>query len=172
MRHRSYGRRGWDGNHRSPRGCVAGRRRRRFMLALWIAFVARGSLHALVAPMWAGFDEPFHLAYVTFVAEHLRPPGFSEPALPFYYLSARPLLPSGVPNFFGIRVPNFVEWRTMPPAERAARRTQVATVTCPTPSERHRYAFKDYERQQPPLFYYLAAPVARLFRDATLPTLL
>ena len=148
-------------------------KQRRFIVAVWIAFVARGSLHALIAPMWNGFDEPFHLAYVTFVAEHGRPPGFVEPAVPEYYFSAMPLLPNGVGALSGgTHAPSFGAWRMMSPAAQAARRAQAEAVTRPTPNERHRYGSPDYERQQPPLFYYVAAPVARLFRDVSLPTLL
>ena len=115
--------------------------------------------------MWEGFDEPYHLGYITFVAQNGRPPGYEEPSLPAAYAEALALLPS----VFG-QAPSFRDWRRLPAAERASRRARAArspTGVAPPP----RYVSRNYERQQPPLFYYAAAPVAWLLRDGSLPQL-
>ncbi|HXI13635.1 MAG TPA: hypothetical protein VNM92_13480 [Thermoanaerobaculia bacterium] len=128
-----------------------------FVLSLWLAFILRGTLHSLVAPMWDGFDEPFHLAYVTFVANHGRPPGFSEPSFPGLILEANRTLPS----FLGYGAPSFREWSQMTHGERAAKRSEHDRMTGGTLSGKGViYTGPNYERQQGPLYYYLAAPVA------------
>lgn len=137
--------------------------RRAAVLALWIAFVARGALQVVITPIWDGFDEPFHAAYAAFVAETGRPPGFAEPSFPSAYYDALPLLPSVVDH----GAPGFGAWRQLTPEERALRRERAARISAnPTPAS---YAHANYERQQPPLFYVLAAPVAWMFRRASVP---
>ena len=137
--------------------------RRAAVLALWIAFLARGTLQVLITPIWDGFDEPFHAAYAAFVAETGRLPGFDEPSFPSAFYAALPLLPSVVAH----GAPDFRAWRQLAPEERTLRRERVARLaTSPVPAK---YAHPNYERQQPPLFYILAAPVAWLFRRASLP---
>ncbi len=117
-------------------------------------------------PIWEGFDEPFHLAYVTFVAQHGRPPGYEEPSFPIQFYRLMPLLPSRfVPG-----APSFEAWRRWTPQERATRRALAGQTDSGLPA-RQPYAHENYERQQPPLFYYAAAPVAWLLRDASLPQL-
>jgi 4-amino-4-deoxy-L-arabinose transferase-like glycosyltransferase len=137
--------------------------RRAAVLAVWIAFLARGTIQVLITPIWDGFDEPFHVAYAAFVAENGRPPGFDERSFPSAYYAALPLLPSVV----GHGAPDFRAWRQLSPEERSFRRGRAARlIASPVPAN---YAFANYERQQPPLFYILAAPVAWLFRHASVP---
>jgi hypothetical protein len=138
-------------------------RRRAAVLAVWIAFLARGSLHVLMEPIWEGFDEPYHLAYVAFVAEHGRPPGYLEPSFPADYAAAVDLLPS---HFS--RAPDFRQWRRLPPEERASRRERDARIIAVGPPQ---YLSRNYERQQPPLFYFVAAPAARALATSGLPGL-
>ena len=134
---------------------------------MWIAFLARGTLQTLITPVWEGFDEPFHLAYVTFVAAHGRPPGFREPSFPTEYYRLSPLLPS----WFARGVLSFRAWRALDPAERTSRRVRAGSTGAGV-GGRGPYAHENYERQQPPLFYYAAAPVARVLRGASLPAVL
>jgi hypothetical protein len=137
--------------------------RRAAVLAIWIAFVARGTLQVLITPIWDGFDEPFHAAYTAFVAQTGRLPGFDELSFPSAYYEALPLLPSVVDH----GAPDFRAWRQLPPGERTLRRERAARLSAsPVPAT---YSHANYERQQPPLFYILAAPVAWLFRHASVP---
>lgn len=135
-------------------------------MLFWVAFLARGAIQVLFTPVWEGFDEPFHVAYAAFFAEHGRPPGFAEPSFPSFYYRVLPLLPSRVGN----GAPGYSEWRRLAPAERARRRAAVETAR-PDASERRSYAHANYERQQPPLFYALASPIAGLFARGPLPDL-
>ncbi len=150
----------------SPAGVAS--RRRAAVAAAWIAFVARGVLQVLWTPAWDGFDEPFHVAYVEFVADHGRPPGFAEPSFPADYYEALPLLPSAI----GHGAVDFREWRALGPDERAARRARAAAIGAGRIRGERPYRHANYERQQPPLFYYVAAPFARLLRGAGIAGLL
>ncbi|PYQ28095.1 MAG: hypothetical protein DMF56_16770 [Acidobacteria bacterium] len=142
---------------------------RRYVLALWVAFIARGAIHAVLAPMWDGYDEPFHLAYVQFVADHGRPPGFTEPSFPKYILDTNRFLPSAVK--YG--APSFVEWRHLKKEDKRQRRHELHNATAKMPaSVRMSYMSPNYERQQGPLYYFVVAPVAKLFHNASLPVLL
>jgi hypothetical protein len=143
------------------------RRRRAAVFAVWTAFVARGAIQALVTPIWEGFDEPFHVAYVTFVAQNGRPPGYEEPSYTVQYRRALRMLPS----WLGSGIPSFQEWQQLKPEERAARRALAASPGSGMASP-PQYESENYERQQPPLFYYLAAPVAWLLRRSSLPQLI
>ena len=135
----------------------------RFVLALWVAFVAWGVFYSLLEPMWDGFDEPFHLAYAEFVAVHHRPPHFGEPALPDYYLRTNKYLPSTV----GYGAPSFGVWREYSDAQRRRLRG-AAAASHVFGSQRPTYVGENYERQQGPAFYYLAAPFLLLFRGQPL----
>jgi hypothetical protein len=143
------------------------RRRRLFIAALWVAFVFRGAFHAVVAPMWDGFDEPGHLAYILFIDEHGRPPGFHELSFPGFFVEANRFLPS----FVGHGAPNFAQWRAMPRAERDRSRA-MADQLARNPDRYRIYISGNYERQQGPLFYYLAAVPGFVLRRLTLPKLL
>ena len=152
----------------SPGRVLSGvaRRRRAAVFAVWIAFVARGAIQALVTPIWEGFDEPFHVAYVTFVAQNGRPPGYEEPSFPGRYHRVLRILPS----WLGSGIPSFQQWQKLKPEERAARRALAGSPGSAIGSPQQ-YEHENYERQQPPLFYYVAAPVAWVLRRGSLPQL-
>lgn len=139
-----------------------------FVGALWIAFLARGAIHALTAPMWDGFDEPFHLAYAVFVADHGRPPGFQEASFPRILLDANQHLPS----FLGYGAPSFAEWRAISSEAQSLAREAVRRQTAGRVVGSRDYLGPNYERQQGPLFYYLAAPLVRVLGFTSLPALL
>jgi len=142
------------------------RRRRAATLAAWLAFVSCGLLLVMNLPLWEGFDEPFHLAYLTFVARHGRPPGYLEPSMPVEYARIGSLLPSWFPH-----APSFEKWRRQTPLSREAVRREAAQVGSGMVGA-PRYLGTNYERQHPPLFYYAAAPAAWLLRGASLPVFL
>ena len=142
-------------------------KRRGFVVALWLAFVLQGTFYAIVAPMWDGFDEPAHLAYILFVDEHGRPPGFHEPSFPRFFVDENRFLPSMV----GHGAPSFTEWRAMPAAERDRDRA-IADQLARDPNRYRVYMSGNYERQQGPLFYCLAALPGFFLRQLTLPKLL
>src|SRR5579884_4077179 len=120
--------------------------RRGFVVALWLAFVLQGTFYALLAPMWEGFNEP---------------------SFPKFFVDANALLPSVV----GHGAPTFVQWRAMTAPQRDASRARADQLA--KNRDRYRvYVSSNYERQQGPLFYYIAAIPAFFLRHLTLPKLL
>src|SRR5581483_2528940 len=141
--------------------------RRGFVVALWAAFILQGAFYALLAPMWEGFDEPGHLAYILFIDDHGRPPGFTEPSFPKFFVDANAFLPSVVAH----GAPSFAQWQAMTPAERDLDRAR-ADQLAKNPDRYRVYISGNYERQQGPLFYYIAAIPGFVLRRLTLPKLL
>ena len=76
-----------------------------------LLFLSRGFLHVLVVPMWEGFDEPFHYAYLQYIAEHRTLPPLSAPSvsqevlksLQFFsnHVSPFPPRPDAIQGFLG-----------------------------------------------------------------------
>ncbi len=139
---------------------------RSFVLAVWVAFLCRGAIHALMAPMWDNFDEPGHLAYILFIDDHLRPPGYEEPSFPKYFVDANAHLPSTV----GHGAPAFAQWRAMSASDRDRERA-LADQLAGNPRRYTDYVSPNYERQQGPLFYWIAAIPGLVLRRLTLPKL-
>ncbi|HTD24387.1 MAG TPA: glycosyltransferase family 39 protein [Terriglobales bacterium] len=52
---------------------------RRILLFIWIVFVLRGVFYSAVFPIWEGYDEPFHFAYLQQLIHHGEIPGMSTP---------------------------------------------------------------------------------------------
>src|SRR3974390_3145189 len=46
------------------------RRVRRFLLLVWFVFVARGCFYSAALPLWEGYDEPFHFAFIQYFETH------------------------------------------------------------------------------------------------------
>jgi hypothetical protein len=80
----------------------------------------RSSAWARFTPLWlrcGGFDEPGHLAYILFIDDHGRVPGFTEPSFPRFFLTVNRNLPSTV----GVGAPSFAQWHAMSQQDRASR---------------------------------------------------
>jgi hypothetical protein len=114
---------------------------RRWLLVLWLCFLARGAFYACALPLWEGFDEYAHYARIEYLAAEGHEPSRDAP------------VPKDVANSLA-HVPahdvgiSFDEYWKRPEAERAS--------GIPLPQA------TIYEAQQPPLFYWLFAALYRL----------
>jgi len=127
-------------------------RGRPVVLLLTAAFALRGLLLVLALPIGDPLDEPFHLGYVEFVAATGRIPGEWESSMP---VESRRLLET-LPRSTSFGGPHlwWSAFRAMPrERQRELRREAFAHL----PGERIRFLGTNYETQQPPLFYLLAA---------------
>ena len=119
------------------------------------------SIASIVAPMWDGFDEPGHLAYILYIDDHGRVPGYTELSFPTFFLAANPYLPSAV----GVGAPSFAQWHSMSQRDRDRFRSEADRLS--RDPDRYRiYASSNYQRQQGPFFYYLAAKAGISMRPA------
>ncbi|MCU1245874.1 MAG: hypothetical protein JWN02_1784 [Acidobacteria bacterium] len=116
-----------------------------------IAVAARLLLQTAALPPYAGLDEAYHVARLTFVAQEHRNPRSGEPSVPPYLVRSIAGQPGAPPAFgvIGPRWPDFLRGRTTP-----------VTVDPPlTASELRPYIYENYEVQQPSFYYSLAAPL-------------
>ncbi len=140
---------------------------RRLILILSFG-VANGLLYACLLPLWDGFDEPFHYAYLTSLsADHELPAlgqtGISQEVEQSFTLTPLPyVLHRAVA---GSR--SFDEWMALPETERFGRRNALAVL--PRGLRRELSGRPNYEAQQAPLAYFLLAPLDAILSRAPLP---
>jgi len=136
-------------------------------LALIAYGILNAVLYASLLPLWEGFDEPFHYAYVQQLsARH------TLPLLGASYLSREvlaslaiaPASPSVKQNL--PQVPTYEDYFRMPASERNLMRARLESL----PGEYAPSTGLNYEAQQAPLAYLLLAPADRMWSSATLPT--
>ena len=128
-----------------------------------MAAAARLLLQVLAMPPYAGLDEGFHVARVSFVAATGHQPSADEPSVARYFFRSFNALGDAPPSFEMARGkwPALVAlrpqgWRDVP-LDAAARSDLVAP---------------NYEAQQASLYYALVAPLDRLFGSTELRELL
>jgi hypothetical protein len=131
---------------------------RRYIAAVWLLFIVRGMFYAVVLPLWEGFDEWSHFAYVQRIAENGD-----------LLVDRRTTIPRDIDATFsivplpwvlrGIRPASLAHdhWWRLPGNEQAKRQQQLWNL----PDE---WAFTSepagepiYEALQPPLYYWISA---------------
>jgi len=130
-----------------------------------ILFLSRGFLHILVVPMWEGFDEPFHYAYVQHIAEHGWLPPLSAPSVSQEILESLQLFPTTyhLSHLTPMRFKNFWE---LSPVDRLRSRRSLDSIE---PASRSQLThLVNYQTQHPPLYYLLCAPVYLISRHLSL----
>ena len=138
---------------------------------LWALFVFRGLVYLSVTPVWEGFDEHQHYAYVQMVAERGRLPISGRDAVSLEVEAALRLLP--LPwelKDCGLGLTHEEYWR-LGEVERRARQDalrQIPPGARREPAGTSNSHLRLYEAQQPPLYYLLAAGPYRLFQGTGL----
>ena len=146
-------------------------RRRSYRLVVLIAlcFFARAAFYAVAYPVWEGYDEWSHYAVVERIAlghEALVPR--DQPVSPRVAQSLR-LAPLAW-QLRGAPPPSLVHdafWR-LPADEREARERAFVALPARSGSGNPEEPFRAYEALQPPLYYWLMAPLLALMSGATL----
>ncbi len=141
------------------------------LLALvWICFVMRGCFYSALLPVWEGYDEPFHFAFIEYVVAHRGLPVPSTPVSREVEESLHLLPLSWEQRLHALTRPVYTEdayWR-LSPAEREALQQQVFAM----PREWARQPGTSpalYEAQQAPLYYWLMAGPLSLASQWSLP---
>lgn len=132
------------------------------------AFLVRGAFYSIEQPIWEGVDEWAHFAFVQEVAENGRLPSRNEPISGALRRAVElaPVSASAAGNSRA-SLTHDEFWR-LSPAERGARERELQTL---------RGSFvgldgstlRQYEAQQPPLYYLLLAPVYLCIRRCSFP---
>lgn len=140
----------------------------RVLALVWIAFTARGLFYCVQAPMWEGYDEWAHFAYIQHLVDEGRLPTRGDKISNEIRASL-----SLVPLPYGLRdlnVPHVSHddfWR-LSREERTARKQQLDAVPINI-SPQAGNSVTLYEAQQPPLYYMLLSLPYQAVRHLTLP---
>lgn len=144
-----------------------GRRTQLALVLLWLAFLVRGFYYVQLMPIWEGWDEYAHFAYVQYISASvaLPPPDARVSAEISHSLELVPL-PWSLQDWAPPNIAHDGFWR-LDASERSARIMNLWNVDPAlqtVPGKEYLY-----EGKQPPLFYLLAAPILAVFHDASLP---
>ncbi len=141
---------------------------RRLILLLCFG-AANAVLYACLLPLWEGFDEPFHYAYVTSLSADHQIPALGRTAIsreieqslrltPLPYVMSHPFAATS----------SFDDWRALSETERLVRRNALESL--PRALRREASGLPNYEAQQAPLAYILLAPLDWLLSGEPLPS--
>src|ERR1051326_1025998 len=142
---------------------------RNLRLAVLLFGAINAVLYAGLTPLWEGFDEPFHYAYLQQIWKTRSLPVQKRTCLPeevwqsFAFAPASHVVKRNLPM-----VTTFEDYFRLPATERLSRRRQLEQLdshlaevdsSCP-----------NYESQQAPLAYILLAPINQLWARTPLPS--
>ncbi len=133
----------------------------------WALFLVRGAFYSAMLPLWEGWDEYAHFAWIQHWNEHGTLPVAQDRISREIDDSMRLTPLARELRWIGAPYLTHEQWWALPDAEREQRRSEMQRLP---PSQAHLPAvesnghrpFVFYEAQQPPLFYWLAAPLVRL----------
>jgi hypothetical protein len=138
----------------------------------WALFLVRGTFYSTMLPLWEGWDEYAHMAWITHWSDHGTLPRTTDTISREIDESMR-LAP--LPRELRWIGPPYLihsDWWALPVGERETRARSLAALS---PALAHQAAvaingrpFVFYEAQQPPLFYWIAAAVSRPEADRPL----
>ena len=132
---------------------------RRLVLLIWLCFLARGAFYAVLLPLWEGFDEWAHFAYVQQLASGGGLPVLGKTAVSREVAESLSLtpLPYGHHAIEQPWLTHDAYWK-LSRQERDALRPPAARPPL------------NHEAQQPPLYYLLMLPAQWMAGDAPLRT--
>jgi 4-amino-4-deoxy-L-arabinose transferase-like glycosyltransferase len=133
------------------------------LLLLTAAFLFRGVFFALALPAGDPLDETYHFAYASFMAQTGRVPRAGENSIPIEFGRATATLPATGPS-------GAISWGDYSRLPEERRRELRAMAYEYRPAERETFFAPNYETQQPPLFYGLAASFLKAFPRAPFST--
>lgn len=143
--------------------------RARWSIALAAYAVLNAVLYASLLPLWEGFDEPFHYAYVERLATHGELPVPGNTPLSAELWESLHLAPGS--HLVQRNLPfvtSFSEYSALAPAERRWRRERLMTLR-PASRLDDAWGTSNYEAQQAPLAYLLMVVPDRLWAAVPLP---
>jgi 4-amino-4-deoxy-L-arabinose transferase-like glycosyltransferase len=136
---------------------------------LWLLFLVRGSFYCAMLPLWEGWDEYAHFAWLQHWVDKGALPGFHDPVSREIDESMR-LTPLAYElRWIGPPYLTHDKWWALPEAERAERIRQLKSLPPAFSHQRAQHTFDFYEAQQPPLYYWIASVPLRWVAGWPLP---
>ncbi len=134
-----------------------------FLLALLNA-----TLYCCVLPLWEGFDEPFHYAYVQSLARSHAVPVINHTAISQEIRESLNAVPvSRLLSQVASGSLSFEQWSKLTGTQKLARRNQLYSLTRAMAARSD--TIVNYEAQQAPLAYFVYAPFDWLLSNLVLP---
>jgi 4-amino-4-deoxy-L-arabinose transferase-like glycosyltransferase len=135
---------------------------------LWILFLVRGTFYCAMLPLWEGWDEYAHFAWLQHWLDNgglnkSALPGFHDPVSREIDESMR-LAPLAYElRWLGPPYLTHEQWWALPKEQRAERQRQLRSLPPAWAHEPAAHVFDFYEAQQPPLYYVIvSAPLRRV----------
>lgn len=142
----------------------------RWLLVLvWVAFLLRGLFYCVQQPMWEGYDEWAHFAYIQQIAEKGTLPDRGDPVSNEMQRSLQlvPLSKAAAADVAG-RITHESFWR-LTRSERNERERILLELSPNAAAVEVSVIAPQYEAQQPPLYYLLLMPGYSAMRNLSLP---
>lgn len=129
-----------------------------FQRLLFLYAAAQALLYCSLLPLWEGYDEPFHYAYVQYLIRHGEPPVLDRSRVSLEVWESMRLAPAShlvVRNAPALT--SYADFARLPKAERDAREERLDSI--PRELREIEQGPDNYEAQQPPLAYVAMAPL-------------
>lgn len=128
---------------------------------VWALFVVRGIFYCAMLPLWEGWDEYAHFAWLQHWIDKGSLPRRYDPISREIELSMQLApLPHEL-NWIGPPYLTHDQWWALSPADRDERLRQLHSISPRLAHEPGVYPFVFYEAQQPPLYYWMASAPLR-----------
>lgn len=138
------------------------------LILIWLSFLVRGTFYCVLQPLWEGYDEWAHFAYIQYVAQQQSLP---HRGTPISESVQRSLLLLPLSQAAAQAIPGAIThddfWR-LQPDERLQRTSEVGVLKSGPTSNNSKNAIRLYEAQQPPLYYLLMTPAFLATQTTTL----
>jgi 4-amino-4-deoxy-L-arabinose transferase-like glycosyltransferase len=124
---------------------------------LWLLFLVRGSFYCAMLPLWEGWDEYAHFAWLQHWIDKGTLPGFHDPISREIDESMR-LTPLAYElRWIGPPYLGHEQWWALPETERTERVRRLKSLPPALAHQPALHTFDFYEAQQPPLYYWIAS---------------
>ena len=140
----------------------------RLLLLVWVCFCMRGSFYSILFPIWEGFDEYSHFAYVQFLSTHGELPLVEGTRV--YREIQESLLLVPLPRMLRLAPPHVSHdtYWTLTPEERQQRQQRLTSLPREWAYQPSTEDHTIYEALQPPLYYVFLALPLRVLEGASL----
>jgi hypothetical protein len=134
-------------------------------------FLARGIFYSCILPLWEGYDEFEHFAFVQYLATDSRLPSAASTRVSREVQDSLMIvpLPWTLRDFPAPHVTHDEFWR-LPPEEREIRGRQLKSLPKDFARQRATAPLPLYEAKQPPLYYWLLSWPLRIIDGWSLPS--
>lgn len=134
-----------------------------FLILIWCVFLARGVFYSAVLPVWEGYDEPFHFSFVQYLVTNRRLPVPTDLVSREIQTSLHLLPLPWTLQKHGYPPPILTHdafWR-LDAQQRQRLQQELGRIPREWAREPSTEPIRNYEAQQPPLYYVLFSPALR-----------